>query len=455
MSSPKTLARDLAYAIFIGAVEGKHKPEELSDSLYNKHPELEPRDKAFIKELVFGSLRWYGKLYWILQHTSKRDLKSVSSEVRAALILGAYQVYYMDKVPDRAAVNESVEYIRRSGQASACSFVNGILRQIARKSAYFQKPDKEKKPAEYLEIQYAFPRWIVERWLKAFYFNQVETMLAACNKPPPYTVRVNSIKYHHENIPNLQHELLKTEKTSSDRRPLRSALQLMSSPQTAAGSLFADGHFTVQDEASQLIGFLVNPQPDELICDACAGPGGKLSHIYELGEGKIQLIGLEKKEAAYIKMQETMQRLGHLKYEAIKADFLEWKPTNPLNKILLDAPCSGLGVLRRHPEGKLHKTEHTIKEHAILQRTMIKKAIENLAPGGELIYSVCSHEPEESLDHLNFIKSTYSDNIEVISPVSRISSFYKKYVTRDNILLIFSGNPENMDGFASFIIKLK
>ena len=219
-------------------------------------------------------------MFWILQNTSNRDLTKVSPQIRSALVVGTYQIYYMDRVPDRSAVNESVEYVRKRGQSNACSFVNGILRQIARRAEYFAKPDKEKEPAGYLAMQYAHPKWVIERWLAQFDFARVEKIAAANNKVPPIFVRVNSMR----DLPayKLQSRLLKDEHIHSERRPLRCSLHLKTFPELGEGSLFAQGYYTFQDEAAQLISFLVQPQKDETIIDLCTGKGGKLTHIYEL-----------------------------------------------------------------------------------------------------------------------------------------------------------------------------
>src|SRR5690606_9423889 len=132
-------------------MEQRQKPDEVLVAAYKERGKsLKRVDKAFIKEIVYGGLRWHSKIYWILQNTSKRDLDKATAQIRTALVLGTYQIYYMDRVPDRAAVNESVEYVRKKGQANACSFVNGILRQIARRAEYFAKPDKENEPVDYM-----------------------------------------------------------------------------------------------------------------------------------------------------------------------------------------------------------------------------------------------------------------------------------------------------------------
>lgn len=459
MTTSISPAREVAYDAFAQILYKKGDPEEVVEALYAKQAKPMKRiDRNMVKEILFGSLRWYSKIYWIVQKTSTRDLATTTPEVRAALICGTYQIFYMDRVPDRAAVNESAEYMRTRGQANAVSFVNGILRKIARRAEYFAKPDKVKEPVDYLALQFSHPRWIVQRWHEHFKFEKLEKMLAGNNQPPPWTVRMNTMKLVHADIHQLQQELLKEERMHSDRRPLRSALLLKASPNMEDGSLFQKGYYTIQDEASQLIGMLVSPQEGEHIVDATAGPGGKLSHLFELADGKARLTAVEKHPRQMERAKETLTRLGHEGIDWVDGDFLEFKPKGKgaaavVDKVLLDAPCSGMGVLRRHPEGKWQKEASLIHAMAKLQRQLIEHALEILKPGGELIYSVCSFEPEESERHLAWIQEKYGDSIELLSPVSRLPDYYKRYVTRQNLLMVYAGNQDDMDGFAAFCLK--
>ena len=459
MSQPMSPAREIAYDAFVQVMEAKRHPDEVVDELCSKLDRpLKRIDRNLVKEILYGSLRWYSKIYWILQNTSSRDLDGVKPEIRAALVLGTYQIFYMDRIPDRAAVNESVEYVRKRSQANAVNFVNGILRQIARRAQYFAKPDKNALPVEYLSLQFAHPQWIVARWIDMFGFERLEKMLAANNQPPPWTVRVNALKVLLPEVHKLQQQLLRDEKTHADRRPLRSSLLLREAPNLDKDSLFGQGYFTVQDEASQLIGHLVDPHEDEIIIDAAAGKSGKLSHLYELSGGKAKLTAVEKNPRQLVLGKEAMQRLGH-PVDAVtwvESDFLDWKPSSEAeapHKILLDSPCSGMGILRRHPEGKWHKNLALIKSMAELQKKLLTHAIDVLRPGGELVYSVCSFELEETTDQLAFIREKYGDKIELISPLPRLPDYYKRYVTRQNVFLVYAGNQDDMDGFGAFIIK--
>jgi len=451
-----SLAREIAYDVFLNALENGADPQQECEIQYEKHAKKLSRvDRNFIKEIVYGSLRWYSKIYWILQNTSKRKLEDATPEIRASLICGTYQIFYMDRVPDRAAVNESVEYVRAKSQANAVTFVNGILRQIARKAQYFPKPDKKTHPIDYLSLQFAHPRWMVERWAKFFKFEKLEEMLAANNKQPPINIRINTLKTAASDAHELQATLLREEKVKSDRRPLRCTLSLKSSPSFEEGSLFSKGEFTIQDESSQLIAFMVDPKEGETIVDACAGSGGKLSHLFELSEGKSTLIGIDPNESQIKRGQQTIDRLGHKGINWEQTDFLEWKPATAPHKILLDAPCSGLGILRRHPEGKWHKTADTIFKMQALQRKLIEHALNLLETGGELIYSVCSFEQEETVEQMKWIEKEYGDKLEIVAPAGRLPDYYKRYITSHQLLHIYAGNQDNLDGFASFIVRKK
>ena len=197
-----------------------------------------------MKELLFGSLRWYAKLYWILQKTSKRDLKSVSPECRASLILGTYQIFYMDRVPDRSAVNESVEYVKLKGEYSAAPFVNGILRSISRRTEYFAKPDKDKDPVSYLALQYSHPVWLVKNWLRRFSFDRVKSILSFNNQNPVCTIRVNLLKFEKNEVNNFHLDLLRTEKVYSYKSHLPECVYLKQFPLQSGNSNFRSGFFS-------------------------------------------------------------------------------------------------------------------------------------------------------------------------------------------------------------------
>lgn len=458
-----SISRQLSYDAISHVLRTRAAPVDSLDLQIQKCSSVKRLDINLAYEITFGSLRWWGKLYWILQNYASRDLDQCSVEVRVALVAGTYQLFYLDRVPARSSVNESVEYVRQRKQASAVSFVNGVLRQVAVKTSYFPKPNPDTEPVDYLALQFAHPHWLVNRWHKRFGYKKLHDMLKSSNDHPPFTVRICRDKVaHFAKVSDLHQFFLKVEKIRLQKRPQKYCYHLPQRPLLGTQSLFDQGYFAVQDEASQLIAPLVDPQPSELIIDACSGPGGKLIHLYELclavkakhpSKKPPHLMAFEKKEAAYSRMMSNIERMGVCDVMCFKQDFLTASPSTPPNKILLDAPCSGLGVLRRHPEGKMFKEEDIISHMVKIQRELLTHAWNILADGGELIYSVCSFEIEECQQHLQWMRKTFAKSSELISPKDRLQSYYHRYVTAQDVLAIYCGNSDRMDGFSAFILK--
>jgi len=447
-------ARLVAYDAFLAVMEQNINPEVFLQDAY-RVSKIRLLDRRLIKEIVYGSLRWYYKIFWILAKTANKDLKKSTPEIRVALICGTYQIFYMKKIPDRVAVNESVEYVRHHHQAHATRFINGILRQIARRTEYFQKPDKATQAVEYLSLQFSHPEWIVRRWIKKFRFERLEKLLASNNIAPPKTVRVNSLKVSKEKIHEFQKTLLREEKIHSHRRPLRYCLHL-DKLYPLENSLFQKGYMVVQDESSQLIAYLLNVHAKQRVYDICSAPGGKLTHIYELTKGLADIIAVDSSKSRICLLEEQLNRLeigNHI--TVIQQDFLSWYPKDKADRLLLDVPCSGLGVLRRHPEGKWQKTLGIIYHHSKIQKIFLKHAWNLLKEGGELVYSVCSFEQEEVEEQIAWVKKEFKNSVEIVSPLPRLPDYYKKYVTNHDILSVFSGNTDNMDGFSAFILRKK
>ena len=435
-------------------MEKKGAPDSLAENIIAQRKyTLSKLDRRFVKELLFGSLRWYAKLYWILQKTSNRDLDKVTAQIKTALILGSYQIFYMSKVPDRSAVNESVEYIRYAGQANAVKFVNGILRTISRRAEYFPKPDKNKHPSQYLALQYAHPKWLVDRWSKRFNFERLKIILNANNQQAPNTIRVNSQKVPAHDLLNFKQSILREDKNTVYNKSLATCLVLKDSPNLEIGSQFAEGKYTIQDGSSQLVGHLVQPKEGEYIIDACVGPGGKSGHIVELSKGKAKVTAVDFSLAQINKAKTNLLRLGHDKIEFVCQDFLDFTPTQKPDKILLDAPCSGLGVLRKHPEGKWLKSPRIVHNMARRQQALLKHSLQILKDGGEIIYSVCSFEEEETIKQKEWLEREYKDAVSFPELSTRLPENYKYLLTKENILLILPGNKYSMDGFGAFIIR--
>ena len=422
------------------------------EKLFASQPNLRALDKAFIYEIVFGSLRWLSKMDWIMSHMVDRPFSSLDPRVVNALRVGAYQIYYMDRVPERAAVSETVEAIKQVGVPNAASFVNAILRRVAKKSDYFPKPDKEKFPLDYYPMQFSHPKWMVERWHKQLPQDRFEYLLVNNNKIPKQTLKLikrNPLPEGNKDFPTY---LLKTHSLESSWRALPGAFRVESLPKFDNCEAFQKGCYIVQDEAAQLATSLMQPSPQDTCLDACAAPGGKSIYLWDAGVEPQNLTVCDSAQKRLKILNDNFTRVGLTGVTILHGDVVEQCKGKIFTKVLLDAPCSSMGVIRRHPEIKWLRVPNDILSCAAEQARLLEGLAGCVASGGEMVYSVCSFELEETTQQIeNFLRA--HKEFEIISPMDRLHDFYKKYVTRLEELLIYSGNPDDLDGFFAVILR--
>lgn len=420
--------------------------------LFKNYSNLRTLDKAFVYEMVLGSLRWLSKMDWIMSHVVNRPLTSLDPRVINALRVGAYQIYYMDRVPERAAVAETVEAIKSAGVPNASSFVNAILRRIAKKSEYFPKPNKEEFYAEYCAMQYAHPIWLVNRWMKNIPKDKFEYLLINNNKPPKFTLKRIFKNPLPDNTEPFTAYLLRTFGLKSHSRPLSGAYTVESLPKFESCEAFQKGCYIVQHESAQLCCQLLSLTETDKVLDACAAPGGKSIALWERGVLPENLTICDFSQKRLQRLYENFTRVGLYGVKILHGDAVEQCKDQTFDKILLDAPCSALGVIRRHPEIKWQRTPKDIDACAQNQKKLLAGLAKRLNPCGELLYIVCSFEPEETTLQIDDFLNQHPDfEIEPIG--NRVHDFYRKYITKQNELLIYGGNIDDLDGFYAVVLK--
>jgi 16S rRNA (cytosine967-C5)-methyltransferase len=368
------------------------RPETLIRRSFQKF-NLDPRDKSLAMELAYGVIRHLLTLDHIISFYIRENGQGVTPTIRDVLRLAAYQIGYLDKIPERAAVNEAVEAAKKSGGRAAAGFVNAVLRSLLRNPGKVSYPDPKKTPFSCLSLEYSYPEWLAMRWLSRFGFDEAASLMAAGNATPPLTLRANTLKIDRDSLVRLFDEA-GIACSPSHYAPDGVTLETGSPITELPG--YKDGLFAVQDEAAQLIPLLLAPKAGDNILDACAAPGGKSAHIAALAGWDSQIvamdIGLDKTKA----LTENIRRLGVRKVVPLIADAAAPLPfKGPFDSILLDAPCSALGVIRRRPEIKYARLEKDIRRLAELQARMLRNLAPAVKPGGVLVYSVCSTEPQE------------------------------------------------------------
>jgi 16S rRNA (cytosine967-C5)-methyltransferase len=388
-------ARAVALDVLL-SIERTHTFADEALDHYISHGALDSRDRALAFELVYGILRHQSTLDWRLDHVATKSMAKLPARVRMALRLGAYQLLHLDRIPPSAAVNESVALVKVGSPGHWPGFVNAVLRALIRTPAP-PWPDRKTDPVKALSVRHACPAWLTERWLARYGIQDAEALCRATTIIPPLTIRVNTLRTTRD---ILAAQLSASGCVVTPTRISPAGLILDKSGSVADLPWFRDGLFYVEDEAAQLIAPILDPQPGERVLDACAAPGGKTTHLAALMQNKGEIVAVDKSDSRLRLLDDNCKRLGIGIIRTIRADVTASLPKSlcgrPFDRILVDAPCSGLGVLRRHPEGKWRKDARALAQHRTLQRRLLDQAADRLRPGGVLVYSTCSSEPEEN-----------------------------------------------------------
>ena len=353
------------------------------------------RDRALATDLVTGTLRWQRQLDYLIEHFAKRPLAKLDSEVLQILRLGAYQLLHLDRVPAAAAVNDAVAMTRRARKTSAAGLVNAVLRAISRNSHRLPLPQRPPNgdPLPYLEVSLSHPGWLSQRWLARYGFDAAEAWEQFNNEAAPLTIRVNTLK---TDSGTLTRALAEHGVSVEPARYAPDGL-IVTVGNPLKTSLAGTGQFFLQDEASQLVALLGAPEPGMRVLDTCASPGGKTTAMAAMAGDRAEIVATDVRPARVELLRETVAASGAQSIRIQQADLEAGLPfRREFDVVFVDAPCSGLGTVRRDPDIRWRRTEADLEPLARAQAKMIRNAADAVRPGGRLIYSTCSSEPEEN-----------------------------------------------------------
>lgn len=415
---------------------------------------LDARDIALAHEIVLGVLRWRGRLDASLGRLSRLPLESLDPTVREALRIGAYQILFLDRVPHHAAVNGSVELARRASGPGAAGLVNAILRKLAAEAERRPADSDDgiaaaaapsgKRLVERLAGELSHPAWLVERILSRFDQQEARALLLANNEAAPVTLRVNPL---HPAWSELAQRLAGEGVETAPGRYAPGALRVLAGRPVRTPA-FDQGAFWIQDEASQLVPFLFPPPWDGLSADLCAAPGGK-SFVLATG-GRVAAFDLHPHRL--LRMAPRARMIAPCRIAMAVADFAEAPPVcaAAFDRVLVDAPCSGTGVLRRHPEIRWRLGPQQIASLSALQSRLLDAGFRALRPGGLLVYSVCSIEPEEG-DHVldAFVERC---GCKLVDPRPHLPEAARSLVGDDGRLRTFP-HRHGTDGFFAALVQ--
>ncbi len=392
-SDPRRAALDMLVQLESSPVTLDHLMEALHTGTT-----LSPRDIRFIQALVYGVQRWRYRLDTVLDALSDRPPRKKDPRVVNILRLGLYQILEMDRVPEAAVVHTAVELARAEKRAWATGYINAVLRRALREPKLIKAPPGGVDPVQRLAVSQSFPPWMITRWSARFGQAETEALCRAVNRIPPLALRSNALKTTRTKLLTALEAMNMSARSSSviptglliDGR----ADRLFESPP------YQDGWFQVQDEAAQAVGYLVGARPGETILDACAGLGGKTAHLAECMQNRGRITAVDQDGRKLERLQAEMRRLG---IDIVQTRSGNWFKSPPalagrFDRVLVDAPCSGMGVLRRNPDAKWNRQPKAFKRYRATQRRLLTTLAPLLKPGGIMVYAVCSTEPEETRD---------------------------------------------------------
>jgi len=430
---------------------------------------LADSDRRLVTELVYGSVRRQRTLDTLIDQLAQKKSHQQPKDLRTILHLGLYQLRYQERIPPSAAVNTTVQLAKENGFSGLTGFVNGLLRQYLRKGgageagevggeitnaqcpmpnapSLLQLPEN---PVERLGILHSFPDWIIQVWLEQLGLTETEQLCEWMNQSPTIDLRINPLRTSMEEV---EAQLQSAGVLVRRVRHLPQALRLISSP----GSIqklpgFQEGWWTVQDSSAQLVSHLLDPQPGEMIIDACAAPGGKTTHIAELMQDKGKIWACDRTSSRLRKLQENSQRLNLKSIQICIGDsrnFTQFQ--NTADRVLLDAPCSGLGTMHRHADARWRQTPESVRELSLLQKEILSHTSTFVKPGGVLVYATCTLHPAENEQVISAFLAESPD--WQIEPPSSLEFPELARTTSEGWFKIWP-HREDMDGF--FMVRLR
>jgi 16S rRNA (cytosine967-C5)-methyltransferase len=427
--------------------EGAYADALLGHAL--KSSSLGIRDHALVTRLVYGTLAWQGFLDHIIAACSRRPPQALDAPIRIVLRLALFQTCLLSRIPDFAAVNTAVQLAKRFHGGAATGLVNAVLRRATAEWQRVPLPSLQDDPVGHLGIRWSHPAWLVERWLAQYGFDETEALLRANNEPAPTVLRVNRLKIEPgQLLVRLQAGGCTAQPASYVPTGIR--IEHAGAPERWPG--YREGLFSVQGEASQLVGLLTAPQPGARVLDACAAPGGKTTHLAELMENRGEIVALDRSARGVARVACMARRLGLSIVHTAVADATAWQPpADRFDCVLVDAPCSGLGTLRQHPEVRWRRTAKDIAGLAALQLRLVLHLADAVRPGGTLVYATCTLSAAENDEVLAALLRTRPDFI-VSDPRPLLPVPARPLVDADGMLRTFP-QRHGLDGF--FVARLK
>ena len=435
------IARELAVKVLYKIEKEDGYTNIVLDEILNKNREkLNSKDIGIISEIVYGTITWKLTIDEIIKKHSKIKMKKISAWILNILRIGIYQIVFLDKIPKSASVNESVNLAKKYGHKGSSNFVNALLRKIEKTD--YQEFFTIENDVERISKTTSMPEWIIEELLKEKSVQEVEEICKASNLRPKVNIRVNKLKISKNEL----EKLLEEEKIEFSEGILKDFLILEKVKNIENLDLFKNGYFTIQDEMAGLIAQILEPKENEKILDCCSAPGGKTTYIAELMNNKGYIEAWDIHDHRLKLVENTSKRLGIniIKTKLQDATVYNDEYFEKFDKLLLDVPCLGLGVLKRKPDIKWKRKKEDIEKITLIQKNILQTCSNYVKKGGEIIYSTCSILRNENQDIIEeFLNNNFNFQLK------KINCHELNLINQNYIIL---QQNKNNDGF--FICKL-
>lgn len=412
-----------------------------------KNSELEGPDKALLFEIVHGVIRWLGRIDWILNGFYKGQFSKCIPNVKNAMRVALYQILWLDKIPDYAAVNEAVDFVKKLQGQKPADLTNAVLRNIIRSKNGIRYANPKEDLITYLSAYYSHPVWLVKRWVNRFGREFTEQLMTANNNKPVLTLRVNHLKTNKEELQNL---LEKVNLKYNPKLYLENFVTLDNLTNIADWEYFSKGYFAIQDESTGFSTRLLDAKPGMRVLDMCAAPGGKTADLADQMNNEGEIVAIDRYEARMKILKANLDRLGVDNVSAVVINAHDYQDENGFDKILLDAPCSGLGTLTKKPDIKWKKEIIDLHKITKIQMELLEKAASLVKVGGHIVYSTCTIEPDENYEIVS--KFIFSNPNFKLVPAKDI--FEEKFLDANGCVQMFP-HIHNTDGaFAAKIERI-
>lgn len=388
--------RHIAYHL-LASLDARVTLDQAIDRAGQHLATLSARDINLCHAIVFGTLRHQGYLDHLIRHFSDKPFETLDPRILVLLRMAAFQISFLDRVPDFAVIDTAAQLAKEKTTRGSAGFVNAVLRQLAAGRSQVPLPDKKGQFPAFLKVSCSIPNWLGKRWLKAYGKAGTEALGRSLMEKPLLTLRVNPLKTTRNEVAGLfETEGIQSQKTRFS--PLGLTLDNPGKPPAQLPG-FEAGWFQIQDEAAQLAVQILNPKPEETVLDACAGLGGKTCHMAGIMKNRGSITALDTEPGKLDALNRECLRLGITMVSTRTTDIIRATVkdfTGYFDRVLVDAPCSGLGVIRRNPDTRWKRTHKDILRMAAQQKKLLNAAANLVRPGGVLVFAVCSCEPEEN-----------------------------------------------------------